>query len=154
MKTTIAIIITAIVGVCIFSACTILPVIAGALDPSTPKEGWSKRVYLKKLMNHPKKELLTEDEKERAAKNICALKHLDKGRNNQLFLKKAKVFCKLEKNDKIYFYDKCMECGGSVGLTGTSYLLVRDGKPFEAVQIEKRLNRELKASFPIVERLH
>ena len=154
MKTTITLIITAIVGVCIFSACTILPVIAGALDPSTPKEGWSKRVYLKKLMNHPKKELLTEDEKERAAKNICALKHLDKRKNNKTQNKKAKVFCKLEKNDKIYFYDWCSSCSSAGTLKGTAYLLVRDGKPFESVQIETRRDRELQKSFPIVERLH
>ena len=152
MKTTITIITLAIVGVCIFSACTILPVIAGALDPSTPKEGWSHRVYLKKLMNHLKKELLTEDEKKRAAQGICELKHLDKRKT--INYKEAKVFCKLEKNDKIYFYDWCSSCSSAGTLKGTAYLLVRDGKPFESVQVEKRLNRELKASFPIVERLH
>ncbi len=152
MKTTITIITLAIVGVCIFSACTILPVIAGALDPSTPKEGWSHRVYLKKLMNHPKKELLTEDEKERAAKNICALKHLDK--HKKINYEEAKVFCKLEKNDKIYFYDWCMGCSSAVGSKGTAYLLVRDGKPFKSVQVETRRDRELQKSFPIVERLH
>ena len=154
MKTTIAIIITAIVGVCLFSACTILPVIAGALDPSTPEEGWSKRAHFETLMNHPKKQLLTENEKKRAAQGICELKHLDKRKNNKTQNKKAKVFCKLEKNDKIYFYDWCMECGGAVGLRGTSYLLVRDGKPFESVQIETRRDRELQKSFPIIERLH
>ena len=154
MKTIITLIITAIIGTCIFIGCSTVGVGILSTIQSAPEEGWSKKAHLETLMNHPKKQLLTEYEKQRAGKNICLLKHLDKGRNNQLFLKKAKVFCKLEKNDKIYFYDKCMECGGSVGLTGTSYLLVRDGKPFEAVQIEKRLNRELKDSFPIVERLH
>ena len=152
MKTTIAIIITAIVGVCLFSACTILPVIAGALDPSTPEEGWSKRAHFETLMNHPKKQLLTENEKKRAAQGICELKHLDK--RKKINYKEAKVFCKLKKNDKIYFYDWCDSCSSAGTLKGTAYLLVRDGKPFESVQIEKRLNRELKDSFPIIERLH
>jgi outer membrane murein-binding lipoprotein Lpp len=154
MKTTIALIIAAIVGTCIFIGCSTVGVGILSTIQSAPEEGWAKKAHLETLMNHSKKELLSEDEKKRAAKNICLLKHLDKGRTNQLFLKKAKVFCKLEKNDKIYFYDKCMECGGSVGLTGTSYLLVRDGKTYEAVQIEKRLNRELKKAVPIIERLH
>ncbi len=155
MKTAIALIVTAIIGTCIFTGCLGTAgtfVLAGM--QSHPEEGWAKKAHLETLMTHPDRQLLTEDEKIRAAKNICALKHLAKGRKNQLFLKKAKVFCTLEKNDKIYFYDKCMECGGSVGLTGTSYLLVRDAKAFEAVQIEKRLNRELKKAVPIVDRLH
>jgi hypothetical protein len=154
MKTIIALSITAIIGTCIFIGCSTVGVGILSTIQSAPEEGWAEKAHLEKLMNHSKKELLSEDEKKRAAKNICLLKHLDKGRTNQLFLKKAKVFCKLEKNDKIYFYDKCMECGGSVGLTGTSYLLVRDGKTYEAVQIEKRLNRELKKAVPIIERLH
>jgi 16S rRNA A1518/A1519 N6-dimethyltransferase RsmA/KsgA/DIM1 with predicted DNA glycosylase/AP lyase activity len=104
-------------------------------------------------MNHPKKQLLTEDEKKRAAQGICELKHLDKDKNHQLFLKKAKVFCQLEKNDKVYFYDWCVDCGGG-HLATTSYLLVRDKKPFESVEIEKKLNKELKKSFPIIDRLH
>ena len=152
MKTTIALIIAAIVGTCIFIGCSTVGVAVLSTIQSAPEEGWSHKAHLDFLMNNSKKQLLTEDEKKRAASNICALKHLDK--RKKINYQEAKVFCKLEKNDKIYFYDKCMECGGSVGLTGTSYLLVRDGKPFESVQIEKRLNRELKKSFPIIERLH
>ena len=154
MKTTIAIIITTIVGTCIFVGCSTIGVGILSTIQSAPEEGWSKRAHFETLMNHPKKQLLTENEKKRAAQGICELKHLDKDKNHQLFVDKAKVFCTLEKNDKIYFYDWCMECGGAVGLRDTSYLLVRDGKPFESVQIEKRLNRELKDSFPIIERLH
>jgi len=155
MKTIIALIITAVIGVCIFTGClgTAATLVLGGIQ-SHPAKGWAKKAHLEELMNNPVKQLLTEEEKKRAAKNICALKHLDKGRNNQLFLEKAKVFCQLEQNDKIYFYDWCMECGGSVGLRGTSYLLVRDGKPFESVQIETRWSEAERRSVPIVDRLH
>ena len=155
MKTTIALIIVAIIGICIFTGCigTAGTMILGGIQ-SHPEEGWSKRDYLEKLMNHPQKQLLSEDKKLRAAKNICALKHLDKRKNNKTQIKKAKVFCKLEKNDKIYFYDNCQGCASAVNSLGTAYLLVRDGKPFESVQIEKKINRELKRSVPIVDRLH
>jgi len=155
MKTIVALIITAIVGVCVFSACTVLPAIAGALDPSTPSAGWPHRAHLAKLMKNPKKELLTEDEKLRAGKNICALKHLDKDKNNQIFNEEAKAFCSLKKSDKIYFYDWCVECGSSAYNTkNTSYLLVRDGKPFESVQIETKYSKDLRRAVPIVDRLH
>jgi hypothetical protein len=151
MKTTISIIVLAIVGVCVFSACTVLPAIAGALDPSTPPQDWAHKAHLAKLMKKPEKELLTEEEKLRAAKNICALKHLDKRKN--INDEEAKTFCKLEKNDKIYFYDWCMECGGGKYIA-TSYLLVRDNKPFESIQIETKWSEKERKSFPIIERLH
>jgi len=152
MKTIITIIILAIVGVCVFSACTVLPALAAVVDPSTPPQNWSHIAYLEKLMNHPAKQLLTEEEKKRAAKNICALKHLDK--RKKINYQEAKVFCQLEQNDKIYFYDWCMNCSSAVDSKGTAYLLVRDGKPFESVQIETRRDRKLHKSFPIVDRLH
>jgi hypothetical protein len=152
MKKTISIIALAIVGVCVFSACTVLPAIAAVLDPSTPSADWAERAHFAMLMKKPEKELLTEEEKLRAAKNICALKHLDKRKN--INDEEAKTFCKLEKNDKIYFYNWCIECGGAVGTRDTSYLLVRDGKAFEAVKIETRRDRKLHKSFPIIERLH
>ena len=154
MKTTIAIIITAIVGTCIFVGCSTIGVGILSTIQSAPEEGWSKRDYLEKLMNHPQKQLLTENEKKRAARGICELKHLDKRKNNKTQNKKAKVFCKLKKNDKIYFYDWCDSCSSAGTLKGTAYLLVRDGKPFESVQIETRRDRELQKSFPIIERLH
>jgi hypothetical protein len=47
-----------------------------------------------------------------------------------------------------------MECGGAVNTIDTSYLLVRDNKPFESIQIETRRDRKLHKSFPIIERLH
>ena len=153
MKTIIALIIVVIVGVCTFTGClgTAATFVLAGMQ-SHPEEGWSHKAYLEKLMNHPARQLLTEDEKIRAAKNICALKHLDK--RKKINDKEAKVFCTLEKDDKIYFYDWCDDCSSAVNSKGTAYLLVRDGKPFEAVQIEKRLNRELKKAVPIVDRLH
>ena len=153
MKTTIALIITVIIGTCIFTGClgtAATYVLAGM--QSHPEEGWSHTAYLEKLMNHPDRQLLTEDEKMRAAKNICALKHLDK--RKKINDKEAKVFCKLEKNDKIYFYDWCDDCSSAVNSKGTAYLLVRDGKPFESVQIETKWSEAERKSIPIVNRLH
>jgi hypothetical protein len=83
MKKTISIIVLAIVGVCVFSACTVLPAIAGVLDPSTPPKDWAERAHFARLMKKPEKELLTEEEKQRATKNICALNHLDKKKKHQ-----------------------------------------------------------------------
>ena len=153
MKTTIALIIVAIVGVCTFTGCLGTAgtfVLAGV--QSAPEKGWAKKAHLEKLMNHPDRQLLTEDEKKRAAKNICVLKHLDK--RKKINDKEAKVFCKLEKNDKIYFYDWCDNCSSAVNSKGTAYLLVRDGKPFESVQIETKWSEAERKSIPIVDRLH
>jgi len=77
MKTIIALIITAVIGVCIFTGClgTAATLVLGGIQ-SHPDKGWAKKAYLEKLMNNPAKQLLTEEEKKRAAKNICALKHL------------------------------------------------------------------------------
>jgi len=156
MKTTIALIIVVIVGVCTFTGClgTAATFVLAGMQ-SHPEEGWAKKAHLEKLMNHPERQLLTEDEKIRAAKNICALKHLDKHKNDGSAHKEwAKVFCRLKPNDKIYFYDWCVDCAGGKNSVGTSYLLVRDGKPFESVEIETRRDREQHRSYPIVERLH
>jgi len=143
----------------LFSGCTAIGMTIGALgsvifestDLDLAKKEWLERFM---FMNEKKHVLLSEDEKVRAAKNICALKHLDKRKNNQIFEKKAKVFCQLEKNDKIYFYDKCMECGYLIDTIGTSYLLVRDNKPIELVEIETRWSEKERRNIPIVERLH
>ena len=143
----------AITGICIFIGCTVLPALASVIDPSTPPQDWAHKAHLAKLMKHTEKQLLTKDKKIKAAKNICELKHLKKDKNHQLFKEKAKVFCSLKQNNKIYFYDWCMDCGGGKYIA-TSYLLVRDGKPFESVQMETRRDRELQQSFPIIERLH
>jgi len=50
MKTIITIIILAIVGVCVFSACTVLPALAAVVDPSTPPQNWSHIAHLEELM--------------------------------------------------------------------------------------------------------
>ena len=154
MKTTIALIIAAIIGTCIFTGCigTAGTMILGGIQ-SHPEEGWAEKAHLEKLMNHPQKQLLSEDEKLRAAKNICALKHLDKRKKNNFLVKEAKTFCTLKQNDKIYFYDWCVDCGGGQKVA-TSYLLVRDGNPFKSVEIEQKYSRELKRSISIVDRLH
>ncbi len=154
MKTILALITLSIVGTCIFIGCSTVGVGILSSIQSAPEEGWAKKSHLEKLMNHPQKRLLTVDEKKRAGKNICALKHLDKDKNHQLFVDKSKVFCQLKQEDKIYFYDWCVNCVGGENNVGTSYLLVRDGKPFESVEIETRRDRELQKSFPIIERLH
>ena len=151
MKTIITLIITAIVGTCIFIGCSSIGVGILSTIQSAPEEGWAEKSALERLMNHTVKKILSEDEKKRAAKNICLLKHLDKGRNNQLFLKKANVFCKLQDNDKIYFFK---EAKFNTGIIETGYLLVRKSKPIKHVYIERRYVKELKKSVPIVERLH
>jgi len=136
---------------CTFS---VLPALVGAVVEPAPEKGWAQKAQFERLMKNPNRVLLSEDEKVRAAKNICVLKHLDKRKNNQIFEKEAKVFCQLEKNDKIYFYDKCMECGYLIDTIGTSYLLVRDNKPIELVEIETRWSEKERRNIPIVERLH
>jgi hypothetical protein len=151
MKTTI---VMAITGVCVFTGCSALPALLGAVFEPAPEKGWAQKAQFERLMQHSSRVLLSEDEKVRAAKNICALKHLDKNIKNDIFLKKSKKFCKLEKNDKIYFYDKCMECGNLIDTIGTSYLLVRDNKPIEMAEIERQWNDELYRTVFIIERLH
>jgi len=141
-----------ITGLCFLGACTQpLLYVAGQLEPKL-EEGWSHTAYLNQLMKNSKKQLLTEEEKLKAAKNICALKHLDK--RKKINYEEAKVFCTLELDDEIYFYDNCKGCSSAIDSEGTSYLLVRDKKPFEAVQIERKYSKELGKSVPIVERLH
>jgi len=143
--------------VILFAGCSAIGTTIGALGSvifeSTDLD-LAKKEWLERFMNEKKHVLLSEDEKVRAAKNICVLKHLDKRKNNQIFEKEAKVFCQLEKNDKIYFYDKCMECGYLIDTIGTSYLLVRDNKPIELVEIETRWSEAERRSVPIVDRLH
>ena len=132
-----------------FSSCSSVVALASVVD--NPEKDWAEKAHLKKLINHPKKQLLTENEKLRASKNICALKHLDK---NKVLLKESAIkFCKLAQNDKIYFYDLCMDCGHG-HYVETSYLLVREDKPFKSVQIEMKWSDELGRSVPIIERVH
>jgi len=128
--------------------------VVDALDPNQMEDDWAHKGHLRKLMNHPAKQLLTEDEKKRAAKNICALKHLkSENKNNEQLIEYAKPFCTLEEGDKIYFYDWCMDCGGGHYI-GTSYLLVRNKNPLSSIKIDTRYSKELGRTIPIVERLH
>lgn len=112
-----------------------------------------QQARLERLRSNPNMQLLTEDEKIRAAKSICELKHLDKKKNNQTLQKYAKAFCKLKKGDKLYFYDWCREHEGLNSLN-ISYLLVRDEKAFESIQIERRYSKEERKNILIIERLH
>jgi len=75
-------------------------------------------------------------------------------KNNIALKKYAKKFCKLERNDKVYFLDWCINCGGGVDMLGTSYFIVRDENVVETVEIERKRLKKLKKYIPIVERLH
>ena len=154
MKKTIAVIVIAIIGVCIFTGCIGIAgtMILGGIQ-SHPKEGYVHKEYLAEKLTHPKNQLLTESEKLKAAKNICALKHLDTNKNSSLLRDEAKAFCSLKKNDKIYFHDLCIECGRGT-LPTTGYLLIRDDEPFRFIDIEAKGNKVLHRPVPIVDRLH
>jgi len=144
-------------GVLLSTGCTSLVLdVVDALDPNQMEDDWAHKGHLRKLMNHPAKQLLTEDEKKRAAKNICALKHLKpEDKNNEQLIDYAKLFCKLEQNDKIYFYNWCMDCGGGgERMRGTSYLLVRKKEPLSSIEIDTVYSKELGRTIPIIERLH
>jgi hypothetical protein len=142
-------------GVVWSTGCTgVILDIADALDPNYLEEGWAHKGHLRKLMNHPKKELILEEEKVKAAKAICALKHLkSENRNNEQLIEYAKPFCTLEEGDKIYFYDWCEDCGGG-HYVATSYLLVRNKKPLASIKIDAGYSIKLGRSVPIVDRLH
>ena len=151
MKTTIALIITAIVGTCIFVGCSTVGVGILSSIQSAPEEGWAEKSALERLMNYTPKKLLTNEEKNRVSKNICMLKHLEKKINNEIFLEKSKKFCKLQNDDKIYFFK---EAKFNTGNIETGYLLVRKSKPIKHVYIERKYIKELKKTIPIIERLH
>jgi hypothetical protein len=152
MKTTIALITVAIVGVCIFTGClgTVGTLVLGGIQ-SAPEEGWAEKSALERLLEYKPKKLLSEEEKSRVSIEICDLKHLEKNIKNKIFLEKSKKFCKLQKDDKIYFFK---EAKFNTGKVETGYLLVRESKPIKHVYIERKYSKELKKSVPIVERLH
>jgi len=138
----------------LFSGCTAIGTTIGALGSvifESPDLDLQKKQRLEELINYPKKVLLTESEKVRAARNICALKHLDKDNLTSTVYKDAEEFCKLEEDDKIYFLKDIIYPNG---LTYTKYLLVRDEAPFESVTIALKYSKELGRNIPIVERLH
>jgi hypothetical protein len=144
-------------GVLLSTGCTgVVLDIVDALDPNQLEDDWAHKGHLRKLMKHPKKELISKEEKIRAAKYICILKHLKvKNKDNEQLIEYAKPFCSLEKEDNIYFYDWCVDCGsGGYSSKGTSYLLVREEKPIAGIQIDARYSKELGRTIPIIERLH
>jgi len=140
--------------VILFAGCSAIGTTIGALGSvifESPDLDLQKKQRLEELINYPKKVLLTESEKVRAARNICALKHLDKDNLTSTVYKDAEEFCKLEEDDKIYFLKDIIYPNG---LTYTKYLLVRDEAPFESVTIALKYSKELGRNIPIVERLH
>jgi len=132
-----------------FSACSAVVALASVAD--RPEKGWAKKAHFERLMKYPNKVLLSEDEKVRAGKNICELKHLDKEHQTPILKKYAKSFCKLKQDDKIYFFKDIVN---TYDFVSTQYLLVRDGKAFEGISIDKKYSKELGRSVQIVERLH
>ena len=152
MKTTIALIIVAIIGTCIFTGCigTAGTMILGGIQSHT-EEGWAEKAALERLVKYEPKKLLSEEEKNKASLAICNLEFLDKDKNNKIFLEKSKKFCSLQKDDKIYFFK---EAKFNTGKIETGYLLLRESKPLSHIYIERRYSKELGRSVPIVNRLH
>jgi len=135
-----------------FSACSAVVALASVAD--RPEKDWAHKAILNDLMNHPAKQLLKESNKVKATKAICNLKYLKSPRKDLLNDYAGKKFCNIRKEDKLFFYDDCINCGSGVDMFSTSYLLVRDNKPFEYVEIERKWSDKLGRSVPIVERLH
>jgi len=134
------------------SGCSVLPALLGAVFEPRPEKGWATKSALHKFMNHPKKVLLTDDEKNRASKNICELKHLKKYKNGEgNYKEKALAFCNIKKNSQIYFLK---EINTGTGFQETIYFQVIDNKPVRHINIEREYSKELGRSIPIIERLH
>ena len=147
---------TIVVGIgfsIIFTGCWPIIWLVGEFQ-ETREEGWATKNILNELMSHSEKVLLTKDESNRASKAICALMHLDKSKNRANYKEKALEVCNIKKNYKMYFLENCINCGSGVGLRTTSYLFVRDNKPFKYISIEEKYSKELGKSIPIIERLH
>jgi len=137
-----------------FTGClaTVGTLILGTIQ-SRPQEGVVDMEYLKEKLTHPKNQLLTENEKIRAAKNICDLKHLNHNKNNSIFIEESKAFCNITKNDKIYFHHLCKRCGDERFIT-SGYLLIKNGEPFRFVEIDTKPDKASRKNVPIVDRLH
>jgi len=135
---------------CLLTACTVLPYVASVLEPKPDTS--TKRAWLNILEKDNDKQLLTEEEKYKASKSICALKNLEEGIEVKIYIENSKKFCNVSKNDKVYFY-KEHPIDGSVEIN-LYYLLVRDGQPISLVPIDFRYSKELRRSIPIVDRLH
>ena len=150
MKNRITMTVTLVLGLFIFSGCSLILGIVGQLQ-ETREKGWSTKQVLDELMNHSKKELLTKDEKSRALKGICKLKHLDEYKSRGNYKEKALAFCKMKQDSQIYFLK---EITRQTGMVVTVYLEVLDDKPIRYIKIERKYSKELRKSIPIIERLH
>ena len=136
---------------CFLTACTVLPYAAGQLEPKL-EEGWATKSALQERMRSTTKVLLNKEETSTAARKICQFEHLDRHKSDGSAHKEwAKVFCILETNDRIFFLKNFK---ASTGLVNHNYLLVRDGKAYENIEIENKYSKKLGKSIPIVERLH
>jgi len=153
MKRILSIIIISITLSIFFTGCLPIIWLVGEFQ-ETREEGWATKDILNKLMSHSEKVLLTKDERNRASKAICALTHLDKSKNRANYKEKALEVCNIKENYKIFFLQNCINCGSGVGMIATSYLFVRDNKPFKYISIEEKYSKELGRSIPIVDRLH
>lgn len=116
----------------------------------TPSRSLMHKNELNKLMNHSDKKLLSEDEKIRAAKNICELKHLDEYKNRGNHKEKALEFCKIKQDSQIYFLKEITR----EYFIETIYLQVINNQPLRYIKIERKYSKELRKSIPIIERLH
>jgi len=98
----------------------------------------------------------------KASHAICSLKHLNESKNNDVSLRKAKQFCNLSNNYKVYFFEDCDGCDlapNSYLVTG--YVLVKNEKPIESIMIDSQESEDIvknKKSYtkliPIVKQLH
>ena len=109
--------------------------------------------------------LLTTKQGFKASKRICNLEHLTNRKANKLIESWAKPFCKLEEEDKVYFYKDCRGCNSSsLRDLSTGYVLVRDNNPIISVEFDaKETIRIIKDGnksdyydmrVPIIEQLH
>jgi hypothetical protein len=149
MKKLVLLISILIIG-CLLTACTVLPYVASVLEPKSDTS--TKRAWLSILEKDNDKQLLTEKEKYKASKLICALKNLEEGRKVKVYIENSKKFCNVSKNDKVYFY-KDHPTDGSIEIN-LYYLLVQNSEPISLVPIDFRYSKELRRSIPIVDRLH
>jgi hypothetical protein len=136
----------------LFTGCSALPALLGAVFEPAPEKGWATKAVLIELMNYPNKILLTKDEKNRASQAICNFKHLKKyktaGGNHK---EQALKFCNLTDDNQLYFLKEIIR---KTGLVQTIYLEVIDNKPIKYIKIERESSKELGRSVPIIERLH
>ncbi|RUM67350.1 MAG: hypothetical protein DSZ06_01385 [Sulfurospirillum sp.] len=149
MKKSVLLLSILIIG-CFLTACAVLPYVASVLEPKPDTS--TKRAWLNILEKDNDKQLLTEEEKYKASKSICALKNLEEGREVKVYIENSKKFCNVSKNDKVYFYRE-HPTDGSIEIN-LYYLLVQNSEPISLVPIEFRYSKELRRSIPIVDRLH